>query len=245
MHYGLYTAFLGMRARQRTLESQAHNIANASTAGFKAERLIYSLIEKKSSAGGPETGQNLVAGVSSASGTDFTAGATRQTGRSLDLSIEGDAFLQIQTPRGVRFTRAGNLTIDSAGQLVTKAGDLVVGQRGPITIPKGAQLKIGRDAALSVGDNQFDRLRLVRFDQPAGALKKEGEALFMLTGAEEPQEDTRSRVVQGALESSNIDPVSEMVAMISNNREFESLQRSLSLIMNDVGRKISSDIGNI
>jgi flagellar basal-body rod protein FlgF len=243
MNNGLYTAFLGMRSRQRTLEAQANNIANASTTGFKAERLIYSLVEAQKK--GSEGRQDLVAGVLTSSGTDFTQGTTRETGRALDVSIEGDAFLQIQTPRGVRFTRAGNLTVDSAGQLVTKTGDMVVGQRGPITIPKDSQLSIGEDGNLSANGETFDKIKLARFENPTTALQKEGDALFMLTGEEQPQENTKSRVVQGTLESSNINSVTEMVAMISNNREFESLQRSLSLIMNDVGRKISSDLGSI
>lgn len=243
MDYGLYTAFLGMRARQRTLEAQANNIANASTTGFKAERMIYSLLEaEKKSENGK---QDLVAGVLTSNGTDFTQGTIRETGNALDVSIEGDAFFQIQTPRGVRFTRAGNLTVDAAGQLVTKNGDLVVGQKGPITIPKDAQISIGEDGNLSANGNNFDKLKLARFENPAKALEKEGDALFKLTGEEEPQDDVKSKIMQGTLEGSNINSVSEMVAMISNNREFESLQRSLSLIMNDVGRKISSDIGSI
>ena len=243
MDYGLYTAFLGMRSRQKTLEAQANNIANASTTGFKAERLIYSLVEAEQRA---ENGrQNLVAGVSTSTGTDFSPGSIRETGRSLDVSIEGDAFLQIQTPRGVRFTRAGNLTVDSAGQLVTKNGDLVVGQKGPITIPKDSALSIGEDGSLSANGESFEKLKLARFENPAAALKKEGDALFMMTGEEEPQENAKSKIVQGTLESSNINSISEMVSMMSNTREFESLQRSLSMIVNDVGRKISSDIGTI
>ena len=116
-----------MRARQRTLDVQANNIANALTTGFKAERLLYSAFESKKKS---ETGsQNLVAGVSTSSGTDFSTGSIQQTGRDLDVAIDGDAFLQIQTPRGVRYTRAGSLSLDANGQLVTKNGDLVVGER--------------------------------------------------------------------------------------------------------------------
>ena len=129
MNYGLYTVFLGMRARARTLDVQANNIANALTTGFKADRLLYSAFESKKK--GESGTQNLVAGVSTSSGTDFSTGSIQQTGRSLDVASEGDAFLQIQTPRGVRYTRAGSLSLDSNGQLVTKNGDLVVGERGP------------------------------------------------------------------------------------------------------------------
>lgn len=240
MDNGLYTAFLGMRARQRTLDAMANNIANASTTGFKSERLIYSAIEAEKKGTGDR--QNLVAGVSASSGTDFSAGAIRETGRSLDVAIDGDAFLQIQTPRGIRYTRAGNLSLDAGGQLVTKNGDLVVGDSGPITVPPG-EISIGADGTLSAGKQVFDKLKLVRFDNPASALTKEGDALFIATGTEKPQENVNSHVEQGALESSNVNSVTEMVAMINNSREFESLQKSVTLLMNDLGRKVAGEIG--
>lgn len=242
MDFGLYNAFLGMRSRQRTLDALANNIANASTTGFKAERLLYSSIEAENKGAGDR--RNLLAGVSTSSGTDFSAGAIQETGRNLDVAIDGDAFLQIQTPRGARYTRAGNLNINADGQLVTKNGDLVVGENGAITVPKG-EITIGEDGTITAGKKSVDKLKLVRFDNPTAALTKEGEALFIATGAENPQEDVNSRVVQGALESSNVNSLTEMVAMINNSREFESLQKSVTLLMNDLGRKISGEIGKI
>lgn len=243
MNYGLYTIFLGMRARQNTLESQANNIANASTAGFKAQRMIYSTFEAEKKGDGDR--QLLVAGASASTNTDFSTGSMQQTGRGMDVAIEGDAFLQIQTPRGVRYTRAGNMTVNDGGQLVTKNGDLIVGEKGPITIPRDAELSIGRKGALSAGGNDIDSLKLVRFDNPAAALMKDGDSMFVATGTEAPQAATDSKIIQGSLEGSNVNSVTEMVAMINNNREFESLQKSLTLLMNDMGRKISGEIGKI
>ncbi len=243
MSYGLYAAYLGMRSRQKTLEAQANNIANASTIGFKAERLLYSSVEADRKA--KDSQQNLVAGVLTSSKTDFTPGTIQQTGRSLDISINGDAFLQIQTAQGARYTRAGNLSLDSAGQLVTLNGDFVVGVDGPITIPQGNELSIGKDGSIISDGNEVGKLKLVRFDNPVDALQKEGNSLFSATGKEQPKDNVNSQVFQGTLESSNVNSVSEMVAMINNNREFESLQRSVSLLMNDLGRKISSEIGRL
>jgi len=243
MNNGLYTAFLGMRSRQRTLDVQASNIANASTTGFKAERLLYASFEALNKGAGDK--QNLIAGVATSSNTDFTAGSIRDTGKSLDVAIDGDAFLQVQTANGTRFTRAGNLTLDANGQLVTQKGDLVVGDRGAITIAPGGALSIGADGTLAVGGQNFDNLKLVRFNNPATALTKEGDGLFTTTGTEQPIAATNSKVVQGSLETSNVNSISEMVAMINNNREFDSLQKSMTLLMNDIGRKISGDIGKM
>jgi flagellar basal-body rod protein FlgF len=246
MNYGLYNAFLGMRARQHTLDTQSNNIANASTTGFKAERLLYSSAEagKKGALGGSNK-QSLVGGVTANGGIDFSTGSIQQTGRALDVAIDGDSFLQVQTPQGVRFTRAGNLTLNKDGQLVTAGGDLVVGERGPVTIPDKGEISIGEDGTISAGKTTIDKLKMVHFNNPAAALQKAGGTLFMMTGTETPQANVNSRVMQGALEGSNVNSISEMVAMINNNREFESLQKSVSLLMNDIGRKISSEIGKI
>lgn len=242
MNYGLYSIFLGMRSRQNTLEAQANNIANASTAGFKAERLIYSSIAAKNGSGDK---QSLVVGVSTSSGIDFSEGSIQQTGRSMDVAIDGDAFLQIQTPSGVRYTRAGNLTVNPDGQLVTKNGDLVIGDSGPITVPKEGELSIGQDGSLSVAGQVSDTLKLVRFNSPTTALTKEGDSLFAPTGTEQPQDNVKSKIIQGSLENSNINSITEMVSMINNNREFESLEKSVTLLMSDIGRKISTEIGKI
>lgn len=242
MNPGLYIAFLGMRARQRTLEVQANNIANASTTGFKAERLIYSSFEADRKA--TTDNQDLISGVLTSSKTDFTTGTIKETGRVLDVAIRGDAFLQIQTDKGVRFTRAGNLTLDASGQLVTLNGDLVVGKKGAITIPREGKISIGKDGSLISKDGEvFEKLKLVRFDNPVEALQKEGDTLFAATGKEQPKDAVDSQVLQGTLETSNVNSITEMVSMINNNREFESLQKSISLMMNDLGRKISTEIG--
>jgi flagellar basal-body rod protein FlgG len=128
---------------------------------------------------------------------------------------------------------------------VTKNGSLAVGETGPITISEKGAFAIGEDGSLSVGGQVMDKLKLVRFNNPANALIKDGDSLFMESGAEKPQPDVNSKVVQGCLENSNVNSISEMVAMINNNREFESLEKSVSLLMNDLGRKISGEIGKI
>ena len=241
MNPGLYTAFLGMRARQRTLEVQANNIANSSTDGFKAEKLSYQTVEADKK-GRPES-QPTVTGVVTTTNTDFSSGTVRETGGVLDASIRGDAFFQIQTDRGVRYTRAGSFTQDSSGQLITKKGDLVVGQEGAITRPRDSKVDFGPDGAINSEGNQIAKLKIVRFENPVEALKKDGDSMFAATGKEEPKDAPGSTVIQGTLESSNVRPIKEMVSMINNTREFDSLQRSITLMMNDIGRKISSEIG--
>ena len=265
MNYGLYTAYLGMRARLRTVEVIANNVANASTTGFKADSLYYRSIEAAeleaarlavqgdttaAQPNDPAAGANAAPallpsralGVVSGGMMDFSTGSLRQTGRSLDVALEGDGFLVIQTPRGERYTRDGALTLDVNGQLVTARGDLVVGEGGPITVRPG-EVSIGEDGRIKVAGQEMGQLKLVRFQTPRTALSKEGDSLFVATGSEQPQAATQTYVRQGMLESSNVNPVGEMAALMQNNREFEALQRSVTLLMSM--RKIVTEIGRI
>ncbi|HEX4949844.1 MAG TPA: flagellar basal-body rod protein FlgF, partial [Blastocatellia bacterium] len=274
MNYGLYSAFLGMRARQRTLEAIANNIANAATSGFKAERLFHHSIERaeaallrsrpviRSNAEGQtieETPVNpsadvaasadandslsRVFGIMSGGATDFATGVMRETGRPLDVALDGDGFLVVQTPRGERYTRAGALTLDAAGQLVTQRGELIVGENGPITIRQGkGDLSIGVDGSISVDGKPVGKMKVVRFENPRAALQKEGDSLFATKDNAQPQSTSNTRVVQGVLELSNVNAVTEMATMLHNSREFDSLQRSITLMMNDIGRKVATEI---
>jgi flagellar basal-body rod protein FlgF len=182
-------------------------------------------------------------GVTTSGATDFTSGAIRETGRPLDVALEGEGLFVVQTARGERYMRAGNLTLDSAGQLVTQGGDLVVGEAGPITIPPG-DVAIGEDGTISVNGQNVDRLKVVTFVNPQTSLIKEGGSLFVATGQGTPVEANNPRVHQGALEMSNVNPVSELVAMMQNSREFESLQKSMTM-MREIGRRVTTEIGRI
>ena len=255
-----------MRGRQQQLDLLANNIANASTSGFKADRLLYrSVVAAQREAANPadpnatpaapnastDETENLTpkkygidVGVATKQSIDFSAGSIRETGRSLDVALNGDGFLVVQTPQGERYTRQGSLTLDESGQLVTQQGHLVVGQGGPITVPRG-EVSIGEDGSVAVNGQVADQLKLVRFGNAQKALSKEGHSLFVATGAEKPLEAIDTRVVQGALEGSNTNSLTEMVAMMQNSREFESLQKTVSTLMNDLGRKVANEMGRL
>lgn len=284
MNHGLYTAYLGMRARQRALDTTANNIANASSTGFKGDRLIYKSVEaaevealraqqtNAQQAGTPGQtnapavnappapadqtsaaparaqtsfdGYSRPLGVLTSGATDHSAGSVRQTDRALDAALVGDGFFVVQTPRGERYTRAGVFTPDASGQLVTPNGDLVVGENGPLTLPTG-EAAIGEDGSIFVGGQTIGRLRIVRFADARAVLAKEGSSLFVAAPGTQPTAATGTRVVGGALEMSNVNALTEMSAMMQNSREFDSLQRSMTLMMNDLGRRVANEIGRI
>lgn len=257
MNSALYAAYQGMRARQQALDTTANNIANASTAGFKADRLLYSSVEtaigaastKEADDTAPNTGAKVAGqtarafGVSVGGATEFTIGPIRETGRALDVALEGEGFFVVQTARGERYTRAGSFTLDAAGQLVNARGDLIAGERGPITLPPGP-VSIGSDGTISVANQVVDRLRVVRFNAPQRELQKEGDALFVAAEGARPGAEFSARVTQGALEMSNVNAVAEMAAMMQHGSEFDLLQRSITMA-GDLGRKAAGEIGKI
>lgn len=260
MDHGLYTAYLGMRSRQRALDVISNNIANASNNGFKAERVVYQSIESaeieaKVSILPNKASVNRQAfdptfanshgkevGLVASTVADFSAGITKETGRPLDLALSGEGMFVIQTSQGERYSRAGNLQVNNIGQLITASGDLVVGEKGPITLPR-ADVSISENGTISSGGQEIDKLKIVHFDNPTEVLYKEGQNLFAAT--QTPKPDNLTRVVQSSLEMSNVDSLNEMAAMLHNSREFDSLQKSITVMMNDIGRKVSNELGRI
>jgi flagellar basal-body rod protein FlgF len=283
MNSGLYTAYLGMRARQQRLDQIANNIANASTTGFKADRLLYRSVAAAEAeanqaasparantppakpntrttapvtAAAPDGSADSLTpsltlaknardvGVLTAQATNFSSGSIRETSRSLDVSLDGNGFLVVQTARGERYTRQGSFTLDNAGQLVTQGGDLIVGDSGPITVPPG-EVSIGDDGTVTANGKFAGRLKLAEFADPNQALTKEGNSLFAATGRQPALEATGTRVVQGTLELSNVNSLTEMVAMMQNTREFESLQKAVAMMMNGVGKIVANELGKL
>lgn len=224
----VYTAGNGA---SRTLEHQSvvsNNMANASTAGFRAQMAQYRSV--------PIVGDGLPTRVSTVAATpaaDFTLGPVETTGRALDVAIQGDGWLSVMTPTGEAFTRAGNFQIGVDGLLQTVQGLPVLSEDNqPIAVPDNAQLTFGADGsitALGAGDEPnglalLGRLKLV--NPATQSLVRGDDGMFRLQAPEgqaaapAPMDPT-VRIVSGAIEGSNVNPMQAMVEMISNGRRFE------------------------
>ncbi len=146
------------------------------------------------------------------------------------MTIDGDAFLVVQTPRGERYTRNGALQINATGELVTGEGHQVLGQSGPIQFQNtDRDISISDDGAITVreggntkSDSARGKLRLVRFD-PATQLKKDGSSLFSAPADVTPQAPRKVRVIQGAIEQSNVRGVIEMARMVEVTRTYTQI----------------------
>ena len=222
-------------SRQMTLERQldvvANNIANINTNGFKADK---SLFEEYLAPNAHEDNfarpDRRVSFVQDR-GTyrDFSQGPSEETKNPLDVAVDGNAFLAVQTAAGERYTRDGGLQINSQGQLVTAAGDAVLGTSGPIVFQPGDKdIFIAPDGGVTVrqGTSNLDslrgKLRLVSFTQ-AQSLLKEGSNLYSAGEGATPQPATTAKLRQGYLEKSNVNSVLEMSHMIEVTRAYTQL----------------------
>lgn len=237
----LYIAKTGMEAQQTQLDTISHNLANVSTNGFKRghvvfEDLIYQNLRQAGANSSEQTqlptGLQVGLGVRPvATSRIFSQGNLQQSSNPLDVAIKGQGFFQIQLPDGTTgYTRDGSFQVDAQGQLVTNAGYVV--QPG-ITIPANAQsLTIANDGTVSAQlpgqatPQVIGQLQLASFVNPAG-LEPKGQNLFGETAASgtpnagAPGANGLGSLQQGYVETSNVNVVEELVAMIQTQRAYE------------------------
>src|SRR5471032_1118472 len=215
-------------ALSRELDVVANNIANINTTGFKADG---SLFEEflASPARADQSGARVSFVRDRGTWHDLSPGAIEKTGNPLDVAVDGNAFLVVQTPRGERYTRNGSFQINAQGQLVTSDGNQVVGEGGPITFqPTDKQISISSDGTISAqeGNSKVDStrgiLKLVSFAN-AQQLQKDGGSTFMTTGGAQAQPTKTAHVVQGSIEKSNVRSVIEMSRMIEITRTYTQI----------------------
>lgn len=248
MSSALWIAKTGLDAQQMRMSVISNNLANVNTTGFKRSRaqfedLLYQNVRQT----GGQTSQNttLPSGLSLGAGVRnvstakvFTQGNIIQTGNNLDMAINGRGFFQIVMPDGsTAYTRDGSFQINADGQVVTSSGYLLQPQ---ITIPPNTQsTTVGRDGTISVqiagqaAANQVGTLQLADFINPAG-LQASGQNLFLESAASgspqpgNPDANGLGSLMQGALETSNVNVVEEMVEMIETQRAYEMNSKAIA-----------------
>jgi flagellar basal-body rod protein FlgG len=248
MFSSLWVAKTGLDAQQTRMDVVSHNLANANTTGFKSSRasfqdLVYQNLRQP---GGQTTEQtNAPSGLMLGTGVRvvgneklFTQGNIEQTGNSLDVAIQGRGFLQVTMPDGsIAYTRDGSLHMDQNGQVVTANGYAV---DPAVTIPANAQsITIGSDGTVSItlpgqaAPQQIGTVQLADFINPAG-LQPNGDNLYLETASSgspqigQPGLNRLGTLAQGALESSNVNVVEQMVDMIETQRTYEMNSKAIS-----------------
>jgi flagellar basal-body rod protein FlgG len=226
-----------MLAQEQRLNQIANNLANVNTTGYKKDNLTFGEMMFKAADNRMRVGKELNVI------TDQTQGAAIQTGNPLDFEINGRGFFKIQTPAGIRYTRNGNFTLNSAGQLSTADGNLVIGSGGPIVLDND-QIAVARDGQISAGGQIINKLSLVDFSG-TNSLEKEGNNLFKLKpGSAREQAATSPNIQQGALEGSNVNIIKGMTEMIDLQRSYQSQQKAIQTL-DDLDHQSISRVGNL
>jgi flagellar basal-body rod protein FlgF len=244
MDSGYYALSTALIARTQALDTIANNLANSSTTGYLAERNVFSSV-LTASGNASNSSLNLAInnyGVLGETTLDTSQGALQKTGNDLDLAVQGSGFFMVQTKNGPQYTRNGAFQISSKGQLVTAAGDPVVGAKGAITMLPGP-VSISADGTISSNGAVTGKLQLVEF--PAGAPLNSAGGTYYTAPANSAVAAASSTVQQGALESSNVNPVSGMVELISAQRSDEMMQRALSMFNSEIDKTATQDLPKI
>lgn len=219
----IYTAMTGVRQIMDQQSTVANNLANVATNGFREQ------IDSFKAVPVPGKGMETRAQVITENlATNFQQGTIRQTGRNLDIAIEGNGWLAVTGTNGKEaYTRAGSLKVNQNGVLQLSTGETVVGENGPITIPDDTPVMIGKDGTLSalvpgVNPATMDMLgRLKLVNPPLSELQRGEDGLFRSVNGNSYQVDTSVAVQGGALEDSNVNAVDAMVKMIALGRQFD------------------------
>ena len=239
---GLTSAAAALHFYERRQQAIANNLANVNTTGFKKERVFGRLVD------------DAVAAADAV--TDRSQGDISPTGNPLDIAVQGDAFLIVQTPDGERLSRGGSLRLDAERRLVTQQGFPVLGEDGPIVLPPG-DVGIGRDGVVTVQPPAGEAVRngqrrnasrynaaVLRVETvPANTtLQHAGSGLFVPAAARAVAVPGDRQIVQGAIEASNVNAIESLTEMIDTVRAYADVQKSIS-VMDDIRGIAANQIG--
>lgn len=225
----LYVAMSGAKETLRAQGSNSHNLANASTTGFRADLAAF----MTRSIQGPGYDTRAYA-TTSTLGINDQSGAIVSTGRDLDVAVNGAGWIAVQAPDGSEaYTRAGDLRIDTTGQLRNGAGHAVLGDDGPLIVPPSTSLMVGTDGSISIvppgqGPETIATVGRIKLVNPQSSQLERGtDGLFRLREGGVAEPDAAVRVAPGSLESSNVNTAAAMVNMIELARRFDLQVRTM------------------
>jgi len=235
-----------MLANQTQSEIVGDNVANVKTIGYKeqiASNIAFPSMLIERLGGNPASDAVQIGGLGRGVGVDSVAlsnvqGAMQATGVKTDLALTSPGYFVVQTPGGERYTRNGHFKLDSNGSLQTPDGNALLGEKGPIG-PLSSDFNVSADGTIMDKGQTVDRLRVV--DIPVDAFKREGQSLY--SASQPVQASTTAQVLQGAIESSNVDISGQMVQMMTVMKAYEANQKviqtedsMLDKAVNEVGK---------
>jgi flagellar basal-body rod protein FlgF len=225
----VYVAMTGAKESLRAQTANNYNLANIGTIGFRADLSAYQT-QQVQGAGLPSRAYATDTSV----GWDASGGTLQQTGRDLDVALQGQGWIAVQSPQGTEaYTRAGDLRVDPNGQLTTAAGYPVLTDSGPLSVPPYSSISVGHDGSVSIvplGQTPqtvavCGRIKLV--NPPSSTLERTEGGLFRLSSGGDATADSTVQLVPGALESSNVNMAAAMTNMIEQARNYDMQLKSM------------------
>lgn len=229
----IYVAMTGASQTMAKQAAVAHNLANVSSTGYRAEE--HRLRAAQVIASTPGALPTRAFTVDASTHSNLASGPMQYTGRSLDVAVQGPGWIAVTLPDGSEgYTRDGSLQLDVNGVLQTRSGLPVAGDGGSISIPPDQKISIGSDGTVSVIPetgaqntvNAIGRIKLV--NPPEETLVRGEDGFFRVAGGDAAVADPNVKLADGTLEGSNVSPVEQMVSMISLGRQFEMQMKMLS-----------------
>jgi flagellar basal-body rod protein FlgF len=221
MKLGSYAASMAAQTMQKRLDVIANNMANANTTGFKKDDVHFSNFLEQATYT-----------------TSREQGPIKDTDGKLDIALEGEGFLRVNSGQEILYTRAGNLTVNADKTLVTQNGWPVLGKNGPIKIEEPSTVRIEPDGQVFDKEQKVDSLDLVQFP-PQTNLQKAKHGYFQPAVKDtQPIPAKDCTVKQGALEGANFNMMEEMVRMVDTMRTFEAYQKAIQTFDRDLDGQI-------
>lgn len=219
MLVGLYTAASELDAMSKSHEIIAQNLANANTNGYKRSMATFETLLAEPDAGTEDAASTTVV---STVAVDLTPGKLAFTGSDFDLAIKGEGFFTIQTDNGLIYTRKGRFVLSPQQEIITPEGGRLLGNAGVLQLPPGGKkIHVDANGMVSVDDASIGKLKITHFPNP-DSLTQYGGTTFKSDDIANTGEDAKDfEIAQGYVETSNVDVMGEMIAMIANMRSYE------------------------
>lgn len=244
MDQGIYTAASGAIAMEERLTIITNNLANLNTVGFKKERMSNEQFSKLLDTSSLYPGQYRTIPIDVITSTysiDTTPGPSLKTGNPLDVALVGEGFFVVNTESGPRYTRAGSFHLTPEGLLVTAQGYAVQGEGGEITLGPG-EVVIDTKGNIIFKNENVGNLQVMNI--PAESLVRQGNGIFAVKEGYAPEAVESVTISQGFLEASNVEPVKEMVEMITTERAYEAFQKVIRSV-NDAYSNSMRNVGTV
>jgi flagellar basal-body rod protein FlgF len=243
MDSGLYAACAALVSRTEALDTIANNLANASTVGYRAQENVFSAVLAANNSNDTELNKAMNSyGIMSGTTLDLSQGALQKTGNDLDVAIQGRGYFVVQTANGPAYTRSGSFQVSARGQLVTSTGDAIMGDKGVITMLPGP-VSISADGTISSNGAVTGKLKVVEFPPNTKMTSIGGQYYSAPANTAAPAKD--SEVRQGMLESSNVNPITGMVELVTAQRSAEMMQRALAMFNSEIDKTAAQDLPKV